>query len=165
METLGDLVGLVGSAVSGGLVGVAGFGLKALFAWLNTKAEMQKMQLQFDQEYRLQQLAQQGREREMENEREIAAEETRQRSYDFMPIKQEVWRWVASINSLMRPTITMFFMFLTTALTIRLIWGGPIPYVNTHALIKELVALTVFLTASSVTWWFGDRPPQKRGDR
>lgn len=160
-----DLMDIVGgglAAISGGLTGVLGFGLKALFGWLGEKEKRATLRQTQDHEYRLQQLNIQARGQELESERAIAAEETRRASYDYAPVRQEVWKWVASLISLMRPAITLYLLIVATAFGWTLLYGVPLPYIDTSGFIREIASATVYLTSTAVTWWFGDRPPQKR---
>lgn len=162
MDFLGDLLALGGAAVTGGLTGVIGFGIKGLLAWLGAREERTRLKMQQDHELALLDRQLQARAAETEHEREIAAEETRQASYSFANVAQPVWKWAASIISLMRPAITLYLLIATTALAWAVMFGKPLPYVDSPAIVKEIVTTVVYLTATAVTWWFGDRPPQRR---
>jgi hypothetical protein len=162
MDFLGDLLSLGGAAVTGGLTGVLGFGVKALFGWLGEREKRASQKMQNEHELALLDKQIQARGQEMEREAEIAAETTRQSSYEYANVRQEVYRWVASLVTLMRPAITLYLLVATSYIGWRLLKGTPIPYIDMKLLSKEVVTTVVYLTATSVTWWFGDRPPQQR---
>ena len=163
MGWIGDILSLGGAAITGGLTGILGMGVKALFGWLGAREERETLKVKQAHEVRLLELQQAARAAETENERAIASEATRQASYDFANVSgQSVWKWAASVVTLMRPAITLYLLLVTTWLMWMLLYGGSLPYVDTPGLIKEVVTQIVYLTSTAVTWWWGDRPPQTR---
>lgn len=159
-----DIFGLGASALTGGITGLIGVFGKGLFAWLGAKVEMQKMKMQQDHEARLLDLQLQARRAEWEHESDIAAEETRRASYSYADISgQPLWKWAASVVTLVRPLLTLMLLGATFAIAYTLFWkGAAIPYINTAVTMQEVVATILYLTTTACTWWFGDRPPQKR---
>jgi hypothetical protein len=160
MDFLGDILSLGGAALTGGMTGLIGVGLKALFGWLGEREKARQQKIQNDHELALldRQLAARGQ--ELESERQIAAEGTRQASYDYANVRQEVYKWVASLVTLMRPAITLYLLIVTTIIAFELMGGKAIPYVDAKTILKEYSTMLVYLTSTAVTWWFGDRPPQ-----
>ena len=155
---LGDILGLGASAATGGLFGLLGFGFKALFGWLADREKAKLVAQQNAHEIALIREQRESRKVETENEREIAAEETRRESYNFANVTgQPVWKWVASVVSLMRPVLTIYLMTVASIIVFQQIFG-----VSDTATKKEAVGLVLMLTATAVTWWFGDRPRQAR---
>ena len=123
---LGDILGLGASAATGGLFGLLGFGFKALFGWLADREKAKLVAQQNAHEIALIREQRQSRQIETENEREIAAEETR-------------------------------LMTVASVIVFQQIFG-----VSDASTKKEAVGLVLMLTATAVTWWFGDRPRQAR---
>lgn len=156
---LGDILGMGASAVSGGLFGLIGFGVKALFGWMADREKRQLVAQQNAHELALIREQRASREVETENERLIAAEDTRRESYGFANVTgQPVYKWVASFVSMMRPAITLYLLVVASIIVGQQIFGqAPDPAIQ-----KEAVATVLFLTCTAVTWWFGDRPPQCR---
>ena len=70
--------------------------------------------------------------------------------------KENVAQWVSNLLSLMRPIQTVFFLFLTAAIVI---------IVKEPDLTEHVIKQIIYLAALTVTWWFGDRPPQVRSSR
>jgi hypothetical protein len=156
---LGDIIGAAGSALSGGLLGVLGFGVKAFFGFLADREKRALVAVQHAHELALIREQRATLAVETEHEREIAAEETRRASYDFADVTgQPVWTWVASVVSLMRPLLTLYLTAVASLIVYDQLFGAaPDVFVR-----NEAVALVMMLTSSCVLWWFGDRPRQAR---
>ena len=159
MDFLGGILGLGTAALSGGLTGLIGVGIKIFGGWLTARAEAKKMELQFAHEIAMQDLNMKARGQELEREADIAAEETRQASYGFANVSQPVWTWAASIISLVRPMLTFYLIGLTTFVSWRLMEIGTNEARFTN---EAVIAAVIYTTTTAVTWWFGDRPPSKR---
>lgn len=156
---VGDILGFGASAATGGLFGLLGFGVKALFGWLADREKTKLLKQQNEHELALLREQRETRAQELENERQISADELRKSSYDFANVTgQPVWKWVSSVVSLMRPALTLYLLFVASVIVFESI-SGPQPDPTTR---KEAVGLVLMLTATAVTWWFGDRPPQRR---
>ena len=73
--------------------------------------------------------------------------------------------WVDKLRGAMRPSITIYLLIVTTALT-AMLWntlGGleTMPVDKLQDLFVYLVYSAVFLTLTATTWWFGSRPSQQ----
>lgn len=154
---LADILGAGASAVSGGLFGLIGFGVKALFGWMAEREKRQLLAQQNEHEINLIREQRASREVETENERAIAAEETRRESYNFANVSQPVYTWVASFISMMRPAITLYLLVVASVIVGQQLFGT-----SPAAVKAEAINTVLFLTCTAVTWWFGDRPPQSR---
>lgn len=73
---------------------------------------------------------------------------------------------IDGFNSLMRPLITLFFLWVTTWLTMKVhtLVGGLDSLNDTElvTLYMKIIATILFLTSTSVTWWFGARPTKEK---
>ncbi len=74
--------------------------------------------------------------------------------------------WVDSVRGLMRPLITTTLMIAFIVLVF-VVWtrvGGlnALTGEQINALFTELLRAVIFLTITSVTWWFGSRPTEWR---
>ncbi|MEW6488621.1 MAG: hypothetical protein AB1578_12015 [Thermodesulfobacteriota bacterium] len=63
------------------------------------------------------------------------------------------------VRGLMRPLITTYLLGLTTALTVR-VFGqmGGLDDAHAFDLLLKIVDMVLFLSCTSVGWWFGSRP-------
>ncbi|WP_040728242.1 hypothetical protein [Thiomicrorhabdus sp. Kp2] len=179
------ILGAVGSAASGGLLGLFGTGIKM---WADHKAEEAKrtfelamrqadreeMQLEHDlhmkqveaQANRDIAIANQNRlttESQIAGDVELAELNLRQTSYSNDKATYG-GGFVDAIRGLMRPTLTLYFAVLMALIAYQLmqITGQMIGTANAQYLLKEVINAIIFLATTSVTWWFGSRPV-KRG--
>lgn len=179
------ILGAVGSAASGGLLGLFGTGIKM---WADHKAEEAKrafelamrqadreeMQLEHDLQMKQVEaqadrdiaLANQNRlttESQIAGDVELAELNLRQASYSNDKATYG-GGFVDAIRGIMRPTLTLYFAVLMALIAYQImqITGNIIGTANAQYMLKEVINAIIFLATTSVTWWFGSRPV-KRG--
>ena len=152
---------LLSTVLSGGLTGILGTALSALFGWLKQrdahKREMQLRKLDLVIMQREAELAE--RVAAVEAEREETAEEyaTLRASYAESATRMSDGgsRWLVVVDvvrGLTRPGLTVLLVGLT----------GAIYYATEDAGIEErVVASVLYITTAAVLWWFGSRQVEK----
>lgn len=66
-------------------------------------------------------------------------------------------QWVENVKSLMRPLLTTVLLALVGYIWHSLRTGDAVP--TAAALIGSIVDTVIYLAATAITWWFGDRAP------
>ena len=115
------------------------------------------MSLEFDQEYKLQELQISSRKEELESEEAIARMETnaamKTASYAHDASYGPASVTIASILRFVRPVLT----FVLLAFVVYIFWQAN----DDAALVYDLSNQIMFLTTTAVAWWFGDRSFKK----
>ncbi|WP_178860797.1 hypothetical protein [Thiomicrorhabdus cannonii] len=183
---IGTLLTGIGSAASGGLIGLFGTGIKMwaehkseeakrTFELAMREADRKEMQLEHDLKMKEVEamanrdiaVAQQNRlatEASAASEVEKAEINLRQTSYT-MDKATYGGGFVDAIRGLMRPTLTVYFAVLMALIAWQLMklngghWVNP---TDAQMMLRDTVNACIFLTTTAVTWWFGSRPI-KRG--
>jgi len=179
------ILSAMGSAASGGLLGLLGTGIKH---WFDHKAEQAKRQFELtmrkmdreemELEHQLHMLT-----IEAQTERDIAIAHQERLSLEAhvageieqaeLDMRRESYAndkatygggFVDAIRGLMRPVLTLYFALLMALITYQLMQmtGNQLGAANADALLNQVVNTCIFLATTSVTWWFGSRPV-KRG--
>lgn len=184
MELL-NIFTAIGSAASGGLLGLFGNGIKL---WADSKAEAAKrafelamrqadreeMQLEYDLQLKQTEATvagqiavanQQKQTTELQVEGDIQQSEMVLISNSYQHDRAQYGGgFVDSIRGLMRPTLTLYFAVLMSFIAYQLmvLTKGIVPEAEAYDLLKMVINACIFLTTTAVTWWFGSRPI-KRG--
>ena len=176
-----NIFAALGSALSGGLLGVAGTGIKlwAEQKTLQAKYQFQLKMRQLDQEemtleneLRMREItAESQRDIAVANQTRLAAESTAQADIEQADIQlqQESYKqdraqygggFVDGVRGLMRPMLTTYFAVLMALIAYQLtqLTQGLIDPDSANAMLTEVVNSCIFLAVASVTWWFGSRP-------
>ena len=115
------------------------------------------MSLEFDQEYKLQELQITSRKEELESEEAIARMETnaamKTASYAHDASYGPASVTIASILRFVRPVLT----FVLLGFVVYIFWQAN----DDKALVFDLSNQIMFLTTTAVAWWFGDRSFRK----
>ncbi|PIP98536.1 MAG: hypothetical protein COW76_20455 [Shewanella sp. CG18_big_fil_WC_8_21_14_2_50_42_11] len=183
---IGTILAGIGSAASGGLLGVFGTGIKM---WADHKAEQAKQAFELqmrklDQEEMTLEHSLRMKEVEAETKRDIAvASQNRlateaQAAADVeqgeMALVKSSYRmdkatygggFVDAIRGLMRPTLTLYFAILMAVISYQLMQinnGQWLDASEAQTMLRDVVNACIFLATTAVTWWFGSRPV-KRG--
>ena len=142
------------SAVTGGLTGVIGTVVGKVAGYFQTKQEIKREQQRFAHELALQEMHYADKEEERESEQAIAAtnawQASRTASYQHDASYGQAYMWVVSLLRLVRPAITGMLLAMTVGIYID---------ASEVAIRADIAQQVVFLTAMSVSWWFGDRAP------
>lgn len=193
---ISEIVGIVGSAASGGLLGLAGTGIQALLKFFEVREEKKTQialrELDIRELEMERQLAMQQAEIDLEKIREQAAGELAvieervagevmtasyeadRASYSLESVQRLTGFWknlagfalavVDVVRGLMRPLITVYSLWLLSAIGWLMYTAadGVIP--EMPALWLEVVQAVILLATTSVTWWFGSRQLRRRAD-
>ena len=128
----------------------------ALDIWTK-KQKLKEMTLQFDQEFKLQELQISSRKEELESERAIAEMESvaemKSASYAHDASYGPTTVFISSMLRFVRPVLT----FLLLAFTGYIFWQVR----ENPSIVHELSNQIMFLTTTAVAWWFGDRSLRK----
>lgn len=163
---LGDLASIGLAASGGGIIGIAGFALRGLFSWLNTRQQIRLEEMRHANEVELHRLQIEARAHETEQEIALASERgrwaglTESIQADRATSKNES-QWVTNIKSLTRPFLTVLSLFLGNLLFFVVLFGGLNEFVGIEAretLILYAVFSGFYYPQIALTWWFGDRP-------
>lgn len=183
------ILGAAGSALSGGLLGLFGTGIKMLADYKSQEskrtfeldmrqADLDEMQLEHDlhmkeveaQTHRDIAIAHQNRlttESQVSGDIELGELNLRQASYSNDKATYG-GGFVDAIRGLMRPILTLYFALSMALIAYQLmqITGNIVGAANAQYLLKEVINAIIFLATTSVTWWFGSRPIHhaKRGE-
>ena len=180
-----SLFGAIGSAVSGGFLGLFGTGVK-MYADHKAQQAKQLFQLkmrELDQAEMTLEHQLHMKEVEAEANRDIAVAtqnrlsteaqaqaDIEQAEIQLIQRSHESDRasygggFVDAIRGLMRPTLTLYFAVLMALIAYQLfsISNEMIGGVTAQNMLIEVINACIFLATTSVTWWFGSRPI-KRG--
>jgi len=181
---LTTILGAVGSAASGGLLGLFGTGFKL---WADHKSAQSKRTFELkmrklDQEEMQLEHQLHMREAEAQAKKEIAVatvhkEETEaQASADVEKAEIQLRQgsylqdkatygggFVDGVRGLMRPVLTLYFAVLMALIAYQLFQLANVHIGTSTAsyLLKDIINACIFLSTTSVTWWFGSRPIHK----
>lgn len=173
MEWLDSVLGVAGSAASGGVLGLAGSLVGGVFKYFQRRQEIAYSKAEWDNEFRLLNLERNMANDENEHEVEIASMQAdlqhEQLSYKGLDASIRAERSLKGNSGWVDDLRALFRLFLTSALcamTMYIFWS----LINMDEkltklfsqseivdLIKYIVHTVVFTTATAVTWWFGDR--------
>ena len=177
---LETILSLIGSSFGGGLLGVFGTFIKAKAEYKNKeldyqhsldihRADMESMRLEAKLKVDEIQLQNQGRlslaNVEAERAKDVGDVNIRQASYNNDKSSYGII-FIDSVRGLMRPIITTYLLILMSyiAYKINSIVGGlnGLPALEIWTLYHELIIAIIFLTTTTITWWFGTRPVVKK---
>ena len=177
MDWLNEILGLGASAASGGLFGILGAGIGAFAKYFQRRQEMEAERERRAHELMLIEAQQRTAAAETENELRIidtkAAADLREASYQ-MPISVSgVHMWVNDVRSLFRPLLTAGLV----AGAFWIVWllvgrldardGGVLAQVigpdEAADLVGYGIRTLIFLAATAVAWWYGERSMQPPG--
>ena len=148
---------IIASVLTGGATGIIGSLIGTVGRFFEKKQQLKEMTLQFDQEYKLQELQISSRREEAESERAIAElqaeSEIKTASYAHDASYGITTLTIASILRFVRPVLT----FLLLAFTVYIFWEVS----ENPSIVHELSNQIMFLTTTAVAWWFGDRSLRK----
>ena len=148
---------IIASVLTGGATGIIGSLIGTVGRFFEKKQQLKEMTLQFDQEYKLQELQISSRREEAESERAIAElqaeSEIKTASYAHDASYGITTLTIASILRFVRPVLT----FLLLAFTVYIFWQVS----ENPSIVHELSNQIMFLTTTAVAWWFGDRSLRK----
>lgn len=163
---IGDILGIAGSAATGGIFGLVGVALKMGAGWLQKRQELEEKRL--DQVHELQLIEKQSQLRVVEAEiesriaRDRADENIKTASYNVFTDTSNVYKWVASVVVLMRPTLTLLLWGLVAWVAYKIMDMRGTSIIDGKDLMAEIVNNITFCAVAATLWWFGDRPPSKR---
>lgn len=186
-----EILGLIGSALSGGLLGVLGTGLQAFFQFKQKKADHEhelamrgedRKEMLAEAELRREELKISGEiKTELANidyakAETIAETELQQSSYESdkatystgFKITGSAGKFllvlVDVIRGLMRPVLTLYCVGLLTwvAHLLYKVQGGVIA--DAANLWAEIIGAVIMLATTTVTWWFGSRRLKDKGE-
>tara|TARA_Y100001951_G_C11277779_1_gene263129 strand:- start:487 stop:942 length:456 start_codon:yes stop_codon:yes gene_type:complete len=148
---------IIASVLTGGATGIIGSLIGTVGRFFEKKQQLKEMTLQFDQEYKLQELQISSHREEAESERAIAElqaeSEIKTASYAHDASYGITTLTIASILRFVRPVLT----FLLLAFTVYIFWEVS----ENPSIVHELSNQIMFLTTTAVAWWFGDRSLRK----
>ena len=177
-------LGALGSAASGGLLGLFGTGFKL---WADHKAQQAKRsfeiqmrkldqaEMQLEHQLRMREVEAQARKeiavatvRKEETEAQASAEvekaEIQLRQASYQQDKATYGGgFVDAVRGLMRPILTLYFAVLMALIAYQLFQLANVHIGTATAsyLLKDIINACIFLATTSVTWWFGSRPIHK----
>lgn len=180
------ILGAIGSAASGGLLGLFGVGVKM---WASHKAEQAKYaydiamrkadreEMSLEHQFKMKETeAQASRDIAVANQNRIATESQAAADVELAEIDMRTQSYemdkatygggfVDGVRGLMRPILTVYFAALMSVITYKLfeITGQMVGTATAQFMLKEVINSCIFLATTSVTWWFGSRPV-KRGN-
>lgn len=184
MEAIGDILGLLASAASGGLFGILGSLAKRVVGFFETKRDQAFEREKWGHELRLLELQQQGRREETESEVELQAVAG---SFSGLAASigaeaaagERAGPIVSAIRSLTRPVLTLILVGLVAWIWHDLFAAMTRPGagdgtdnllvvlgdIGAAELLRYVVYSVVFAASAAVLWWFGDRPLPPPGGR
>lgn len=175
------ILGAIGSAASGGLLGLLGVGAQM---WAKHKTEQAKYaydiamrqadreEMSLEHQFKMKETeAQASRDIAVANQRRIATESQAAADIEMADIDLRVQSYdmdkatygggfVDVVRGLMRPILTVYFAILMSLITYKLfeITGQMVGTATAQFMLKEVINSCIFLATTSVTWWFGSRP-------
>ena len=148
---------MIASVLTGGATGIIGSLIGTVGRYFETRQKIKQMSLEFDQEYKLQELQISSRKEELESEEAIARMETnaamKTASYAHDASYGPASVTIASILRFVRPVLT----FVLLGFVVYIFWQAN----DDKALVFDLSNQIMFLTTTAVAWWFGDRSLRK----
>lgn len=146
------MMDLIFSVLTGGATGILGSVLGKAFNFVDMYVEEKKAAGEHTRTIEMHRLQAELRADELENERAIVEEQSagaaRVASYGMMTGVEVPYPWVAAILRLMRPVLTIMLVCITWYI-----------YASTDDLAQQetIIQSVVFLSSTSILWWFGDR--------
>ena len=148
---------IIASVLTGGATGILGSLVGTVGRFLEKKQKLKEMTLQFDQEYKLQELQITSRKEELESEKAIAEMETvaemKSASYAHAASYGPTTVVISSMLRFVRPVLTLLLLGFTGYI----FWQVR----ENPTIVHELSNQMMFLTTTAVAWWFGDRSLRK----
>ena len=148
---------MIASVLTGGATGIVGSLIGTVGRYFDNKQKIKQMSLEFDQEYKLQELQITSRKEELESEEAIARMETnaamKTASYAHDASYGPASVTIASILRFVCPVLT----FVLLGFVVYIFWQAN----DDKALVFDLSNQIMFLTTTAVAWWFGDRSLRK----
>jgi hypothetical protein len=149
---LTTIAGGVGSAATGGILGLVGSGLGAIVKYFQANQEhKQKLAtMRLEMEMMSQEGAWKGLKESIKADAAVA----------------NTYKWVNAVKSLYRPALTTLLVIISYVIFLDILGGmadagSTISKLFTYAEIKDLlryiVYSLVFSAATAIVWWFGDR--------
>lgn len=161
-----DVMEFAGSALSGGIVGIIGSGLKFVGEYFTNKQKMEMQKITNNHELAL--IGEQSKLRVIEGEieqrivREKADGDIKTASYNVFTSTENLYKWAATLIGLNRVILTWLLWGLTLYVTVLISSERGSVFVNGKDLMSDIINNITFCAAAATLWWFGDRPPQKR---
>lgn len=161
-----DVFDFVGSALSGGLLGVVGASLKVVGEYYSNKQKMEMQKISNDHEIAL--IDKQSQMKVIEGEiearivRDKADGDIKSKSYEVYTDLRNVYKWVASVIALNRVILTWLLWILTAWIAYKVMDIRGTSIIDGKDVMAQIVNNVTFCAAAATTWWFGDRPLQKR---
>lgn len=160
-----DIFGVGASALSGGLFGLLGVGLKQVGAFFTEHQRRMARKDEMAHELLLLEKQSQMKVIESENERAIVALQQdgaiKQRSYDVFNNLGKAHKIVVSTVTLM-PVLITIALWCMVAYLVHLIVDTGITVIDGKVLIKQIVDNVVFCAVAVTLWWIGEHPPQNK---
>jgi len=182
-----NVLGLLGSIVSGGMTGILGVSVQRFADYFNKKQDLKKMQLEFDHQANMKKLDADIMVREYEQQAKIVVAEGEARvaeadaeafavSFNQEPKKYSVGTKTGPIangflvaldfiRGLVRPGLTIYLCAITTLIYLeaKTIMATVEVFTADQAIDihNTIVATILYLTTTCVLWWFGTRNKQK----
>ena len=148
---------VIASVLSGGATGILGSVIGTVGRFLEKKQELRKMEMEFSQELKLQELQISARSEELESEHAIALVQAdadiKTASYAHDASYGPTTPVIAAILRFVRPVLTFGLLGFTVYIFF-IVQEDP-------KIVRELSNQIMFLTTTAVAWWFGDRSLRK----
>ena len=148
---------IIASVLTGGATGIFGSLIGTVGRFLEKKQKLKEMTLQFDQEFKLQELQITSRKEELESEKAIAEMESlaemKSASYAHDASYGPTTVVISSMLRFVRPVLTLLLLGFTGYI----FWQVR----ENPTIVHELSNQMMFLTTTAVAWWFGDRSLRK----
>lgn len=185
MEWIGSVFSTGASALSGGILGLAGGLFSRLFDWLTVKEKIKQDKARYAHELSVLQIETNRdviiAKEEANARREVAESEALGKSYEtdratyLSPqFAQDLPRWgrgivagvmafVDFVRGMTRPGLTLYLCVLTTMIYLQLqaaiaaAGGEPITREMAYGLVRLIIETVLFLTTTAVCWWFAAR--------
>ncbi len=145
---------ILGSALSGGFLGLVGSIFNKGFLFLEKKEEAKFKQQEWEQEIKLLNLQQTYKLQELDKKQELLSGnldgQLRESSYKHDSDLGLASLWVINILRLVRPTLTLILIIVMAILWFTI---GE----SQTDLQAKIIEAILFCATSSLTWWFGDR--------
>lgn len=163
---IGEIIGAIGSAASGGLFGVIGAGISSFFKYKRLKQEQEFEARRWDHDMNMARLQMEAASQQGSWQGLVASHEA------DTGTGEHNYKWVNAIKSLYRPILTTG-LIIVTYLFFQDVLNGLANAESTMAKIFEgaelkeimryIVYSIVFSTATAIAWWFAERALQPPG--
>lgn len=159
MEWLKDIIGVVGSAASGGLFGVLGALGGGVVKYFQEKQAQAFKKEEWAHEHATMRL-------QMEITSQQGSWDALKAGYDADANQGTTYKWVNAIKALYRPFLTSCLVFVTYQLFTDILAGltgadtslnGIFTGPELKEILKYIVYSVVFSTSTAVVWWFCER--------